>query len=84
MSLAISLVAYLGAVVCIVIGIRNYAKIARQARIANTGMEAEGRIYAYAFKEMRGSRETKLMVFGFATGMLLPCVRIALERFLSV
>jgi hypothetical protein len=57
---------------CWAVGMWNFLKIAKQANLPYTGPTAALRIYRYAFREMRGSRQTKLMVCGFAGMFVLP------------
>jgi hypothetical protein len=57
---------------CWGVGMWNFLKIAKRANLSYTGPTAALQIYRHAFREMKGSRETKLMVCGFAGMFVLP------------
>jgi hypothetical protein len=54
------------------LGMWGFLKISQRAKIPYTGPSAAFRIYKYAFEQMKGSRETKMMVLGFAGMFVLP------------
>ena len=54
------------------VGMWAFLRLGRLANVPYTGPAAAWRIYRYAFTEMRGSRETKVMVCGFVGMLLLP------------
>lgn len=64
------------------VGMWNFLKIAKRANVSYTGPTAALQIYRHAFREMRGSRETKLMVCGFVGMFLLPASLAVLLRYL--
>jgi hypothetical protein len=57
-----------------VLGMWSFLRIGKQAGIAYTRPSAAFRIYKHAFTAMRASRETKLMVLGFAGMFLFPAM----------